>query len=465
MTNHLEQFVHQRGFTRTRWRGNNVNDAHSRFCTCSRDFSISDFISKPISVTFKASPARPEVFESRVFASRFISCSRKSIFLPTSPSWSSKPRKCFTCAFSRTSSSWISLRSTSTATSCRIRSAPLAEALAHRALRAARRIRRPPPRRLRNGFRPRRIRPAGPQFLPRGGFRRAQVSSPPVSNRTYNNRVACFLKSIGLKNILSFKDAELPLGSLNVLIGPNGAGKSNLIDVIGLLQAAPGDLNGAILRGGGAPAWVRKGEKGAPGVAAIECEFVLGADQLAYSLEFSAVERGLVIEHERLKRTPKRSRDHRNAAPGVYFERSVANMQFWDPDTGGMASRKGGVSASGSLFSMLRSPIDKTPITPLGMELERIRVYRSFNTGMDARARNGTGANVPKEFLDDGGDNLAAVLHEMRFDGSIERVNQYVRRLADQFEDVRVRLDAGNAQTYLKEKGIEQPISAVRLSD
>jgi predicted ATPase len=64
--------------------------------------------------------------------------------------------------------------------------------------------------------------------------------------------VACFLKSIGLKNILSFRDAKLPLESLNVLIGPNAAGKSNLIDVIGLLQAAPGDLNAAILRGGGA---------------------------------------------------------------------------------------------------------------------------------------------------------------------------------------------------------------------
>src|SRR5208337_5527515 len=85
VTNHLEQFVHQRRFTRTRWRGNNVNDAHSRFCTCSRDFSISDFISRPISVTFKASPARPEVLESIVLASRFISCNKKSIFLPTSP--------------------------------------------------------------------------------------------------------------------------------------------------------------------------------------------------------------------------------------------------------------------------------------------------------------------------------------------------------------------------------------------
>src|SRR5580658_7167328 len=140
--NHLEQFIHQRGFARAGRRRNNVDDAHSekahsndvhsnnvhskkahsRFCTCSRDFSISDFISRPISVTFKASPAKPEVFESMVLASRFISWSRKSIFLPTSPLWSSKPRKCLTCAFSRTSSSWMSLRSTSTATSCKIRS-------------------------------------------------------------------------------------------------------------------------------------------------------------------------------------------------------------------------------------------------------------------------------------------------------------------------------------------------------
>jgi predicted ATPase len=103
------------------------------------------------------------------------------------------------------------------------------------------------------------------------------ASCAPIVNRRNRHRVACLLESIRMKNILSFKDAKPPLDSLSVLIGPNAAGKSNLIDVIGLLQAAPGDLNGAILRGGGAPAWIRKGENGAPTVAGIECELSLAS--------------------------------------------------------------------------------------------------------------------------------------------------------------------------------------------
>ena len=53
-----------------------------------------------------------------------------------------------------------------------------------------------------------------------------------------------FIKSLHLKNILSFRDTKLDLQPLNVLIGPNGSGKSNLIDVIGLLQAVPNDIAG-----------------------------------------------------------------------------------------------------------------------------------------------------------------------------------------------------------------------------
>jgi len=58
------------------------------------------------------------------------------------------------------------------------------------------------------------------------------------------------LSSITLKNLLSFKSATLELRPLNVLIGPNGSGKSNFIEAIGLLQAAPVDLNRAIMQGG-----------------------------------------------------------------------------------------------------------------------------------------------------------------------------------------------------------------------
>src|SRR6202008_3305683 len=48
--NDLANFVHQRRLTRTRWRGNNIDRSHSRFCTCSRAFSISAFIDNPSSV-------------------------------------------------------------------------------------------------------------------------------------------------------------------------------------------------------------------------------------------------------------------------------------------------------------------------------------------------------------------------------------------------------------------------------
>jgi predicted ATPase len=65
-----------------------------------------------------------------------------------------------------------------------------------------------------------------------------------------------FIKRLALKKILSFNDAEVELGQLNVLIGPNAVGKSNLIEVLGLLQAAPNSLATAFLRGGGVKQWL-----------------------------------------------------------------------------------------------------------------------------------------------------------------------------------------------------------------
>ncbi|MGC9950086.1 MAG: AAA family ATPase [Bryobacteraceae bacterium] len=271
--------------------------------------------------------------------------------------------------------------------------------------------------------------------------------------------MACFLKSIRLKNILSFKDAKLPLDSLNVLIGPNAAGKSNLIDAIGLLRAAPDDLNGAILRGGGAQAWIRVGEKGASKIGGIECEVTLDSGALEYAMEFSSADGAFVMERESLRRASQRS-------AGVYFERSAAGVKFKQrPHNGSPAAQTAPIASQVSVFSAIRDPLDRTPITRLGTELRRIRIYRTFDTGPQGQARTGAHTSLPKEFLDDTGYNLAVVLHEMTFNGTIERVNEYLRRLADQFEGVRVRLDSGVAQVAIKEKGIEQPIPATRLSD
>ncbi len=70
------------------------------------------------------------------------------------------------------------------------------------------------------------------------------------------------IHSLKLTNFLSFgPDSErIELGPLNVLIGPNGSGKSNLIEAVGLLQAAPRDLSVPIREGGGVREWLWKGD-------------------------------------------------------------------------------------------------------------------------------------------------------------------------------------------------------------
>ena len=63
--------------------------------------------------------------------------------------------------------------------------------------------------------------------------------------------VRMLLRQLKLENLFSFRNTEVELRGLNVLIGANASGKSNLIEAIGLLQAAPIDLGAAILRLGG----------------------------------------------------------------------------------------------------------------------------------------------------------------------------------------------------------------------
>ena len=82
----------ERGFARTAGAGDDEDDwlarrrhDHSMFCACSRNFSISDLISRARSVMARPEASTPGVLERRVLASRCISCKRKSSFLPISP--------------------------------------------------------------------------------------------------------------------------------------------------------------------------------------------------------------------------------------------------------------------------------------------------------------------------------------------------------------------------------------------
>src|SRR5580704_5772069 len=121
-TGQLQYLFHQGGLPRAGRPGDDEHQrlrfAHSMFCTCSRNFSISDLISSASRVISRPSPPLPGVFESRVFASRCISWSRKSSFFPASEELASRSSNCCTWLRRRTSSSETSLRSAANAASC-----------------------------------------------------------------------------------------------------------------------------------------------------------------------------------------------------------------------------------------------------------------------------------------------------------------------------------------------------------
>ena len=112
------------------------------------------------------------------------------------------------------------------------------------------------------------------------------------------------IQRLTLRNLLSYgpETPELPLNRLNVLIGPNGSGKSNLIEAIGLLQAAPKDLTGPIREGGGVRNWIWKGGEG-PSHASIEAVIrnPRGPESLRYHLAFAENGQRFQLSDERIE--------------------------------------------------------------------------------------------------------------------------------------------------------------------
>jgi predicted ATPase len=259
------------------------------------------------------------------------------------------------------------------------------------------------------------------------------------------------LRHVTLENIFSFKKTTVELRGLNVLIGPNAVGKSNLIEAISLLQAAPVNLNLAILRLGGVRV-VCSLAVPSP-VAAIWCDAIVGDKAVRYQLEFSEQAAGFMILRERL------TSDQGGLASELYFNRPPESVFFgFDP----VGKR---IQSNESVFALYKSPADETPITNVGQHFEAIRIYREFRTTRDSEARKGVSTSTNKDFLDDQGDNLALVLLDMDFKGLHDKIRAYLSRFCDRFNDVKVRLDGPIAKTYIEESGLLEPLASWRLSD
>jgi predicted ATPase len=282
-----------------------------------------------------------------------------------------------------------------------------------------------------------------------------------------------FLRTIKPKNILSFgPDApELDLLSLNVLIGPNGAGKSNLIEVISLLQAAPGNLLEPIQTGGGIIEWMWKGSE-AP-IAEIDAtiSYPQGAMPLRHRLEFRIVGQRAELVDEAIE-NERRSRPDQ---PDVFFYyryqggRPVVNVKA-DPATGNGRTRRQlrreDLALDQSVVSQRRDPDQYPEVTYLGNEYAKIKLFREWNLGRSTQPRRPQPTDLPADFLREDAANIALVLNDLEHRSNLRAgLVDKLRQADESIVDFSTKVVGGTIQLFLHYSGLLSPVPATRLSD
>jgi predicted ATPase len=247
------------------------------------------------------------------------------------------------------------------------------------------------------------------------------------------------IHTLRIKNLLSFGDEgeQIDLQPLNVLIGPNASGKSNLIEVFRLLRAAPGALANPIRDGGGISEWLWKG--GAPNpVAEIDTTvaYSQGFDLLRYHLCFRMVSQRLEIVSEAI---------------------DVGDHKTIDGS---------GISVGGerSILSQRKDPVHHPEITYLGEVFSKIGIYPEWNLGIYGLVRKPQGADLPTDALREDALNLGLILNNLPHNARQPIVEQ-LKQVYDAVEDIHPKVEGGTVQIYLHERGLPQPISALRLSE
>ncbi|MDD9996230.1 MAG: AAA family ATPase [Rhodospirillaceae bacterium] len=275
-----------------------------------------------------------------------------------------------------------------------------------------------------------------------------------------------FLHRIKLKNILSMGPSgqDLALKPLNVLIGPNGSGKSNLIEVIGLLQAAPENLHKTIREGGGVTNWVWRGD---PRGTFAEIEVLVSHEStssIRYKLCFYEVDQRFRIHSESLCEV---STD-RNPDPIPYFDAGTDKVFLLNEDSrdnkDGFAQKVVSSRPDQSVFTFVKAP-EYRVLTFTGAQFQRIRLYREWAFGRRAPLRLPQPADLPNDELMEDGTNLGLVLNRLKRDHpkASDRLLEELHQLYDGIEAIDVSIEGGTVQLFLREG--DKTVPATRLSD
>jgi predicted ATPase len=295
----------------------------------------------------------------------------------------------------------------------------------------------------------------------------------------------CF-RSISLRNLLSFGSSgvDLELGPLTVLVGANGVGKSNLIEALGLLQAAPTDL-GRPMREDGVSDWLWKGSNGndavlevvltprLPTVRARDRRSPAAGGALRYRLAFGEEGGRLEVRDEVLEDAEPLPG---HAEPIFYyrFQDGAPALNTVELDEAGRPTgnrglrrlQRAALKSHQSILSQRREPDLYPELADVGDVLSKIRLYTEWNLGRYTAPRRPQDPQSEGGFLAEDAANLAIVLAEVRNDPtSFDQIVSGLREFLGGLDDVYTGLSGGKLQIYLRETALKRPVPGTRLSD
>lgn len=272
------------------------------------------------------------------------------------------------------------------------------------------------------------------------------------------------IRSIELKNFLSFGDAQGPvaLGNLNVVIGLNGSGKSNLLEAIDLLRSAPEELPKPIREGGGVLDWLWKGADGTP-VASLDVVVAnpKGVQDLRYGLSFTAAGQRFEMVDERIEN--EKPIDANHPQPYFYYHFN-AGKPVLNVKGDKRSLQREDVDLDLSILSQRKDPDQYPELTWLGRTLGRMRIYREWSFGRYTPPRMPQKTDLPNEHLEPDCRNLGLVLNRLRRDPQAKHtLLTALRVLYAGVDDYDVQIEGGTVQVFLQEG--RYTIPATRLSD
>ena len=181
-----------------------------------------------------------------------------------------------------------------------------------------------------------------------------------------------------------------------------------------------------------------------------------GSQPLRYQLTFA--ERG-----QRFELGSEAIEDERIADGQIYYGQ-LGREVFIYKDGIRRNLRPEEVKPDQSILAQRKDPDHYPELTYLGEELSRIRIYREWSLGRDSPLRLPQKADLPNDFLQEDGKNLALVLNSFQGKPAVKRrVLDALCKLYEGITDFYVNIEGSTVQLFLQEGDVVIP--ATRLSD